>query len=89
MAWICRDAAGISRSPKWKAGGHLYRPGDNRSSGLVTYRMRVLDQGENHAEIAVENVTSVWLFVIPLFDPGDLQSLYILQRLSPGWASPA
>ena len=46
--------------------------------------MRVLEQSENHAEVAVENVTSVWLFVIPLFDPGDLQSLYVLQRLSPG-----
>ena len=57
---------------------------DNRSSGLVTYRMRVLERGENHAVIQIENVTSVWLFVIPLFGPGDLQSLYILRRLSPG-----
>jgi hypothetical protein len=57
---------------------------DNRSSGLVTYRMRVLDHAEDHAELAVDNVTGVWLFVIPLFDPGDLQSLYIVQRLSPG-----
>ncbi len=57
---------------------------DNRSSGLVTYRMRVLERGEDHVVIAIENVTSVWMFVIPLFDPGDLQSLYILRRLSPG-----
>ncbi len=57
---------------------------DNRSSGLVSYRMRVLERGEDHAVIVVENVTSVWLFVIPLFDPGDLQSLYVLRRLSPG-----
>lgn len=57
---------------------------DNRSSDLVTYRMRVLEHDEDHAAITVENATSVWLFVIPLFDPGDLQSLYIVRRLSPG-----
>lgn len=68
-----------------KSGHDLYfEQRDNRSSGLVTYRMRVLDHDEDQAVITVENVTSVWLFVIPLFDPGDLQSLYIVQRLSPG-----
>ena len=68
-----------------KSGRDLYfDQRDNRSSGLVIYRMRVLEQGESHAAVEVENVTSVWLFVIPLFDPGDLQSLYTLQRLSAG-----
>ena len=57
---------------------------DNRSSDLVTYRMRVLEHSDDHAELVVENVTSVWMFVIPLFDPGDLQSLFIVRRLSPG-----
>ncbi len=67
------------------SGRNLYfDQSDNRSSGLVTYRMRVLERDDDHAVIAIENVTSVWMFVLPLFDPGDLQSLYIVRRLSPG-----
>jgi hypothetical protein len=56
---------------------------DNRSTGQVVYREKVdvFDQGR--VEIAVENVTDVSLFLFPLFNPGDLHSLYIMQRLSP------
>ena len=34
--------------------------------------------------LTVDNVTGVWLFLLRLFGPGDLQSLYVLERLGPG-----
>ncbi|MEA2782115.1 MAG: hypothetical protein QOK29_3659 [Rhodospirillaceae bacterium] len=57
---------------------------DNRSSGAVVYRMRVREVGPDRFVIAVENASTVWLFLLPLFDPGDLRSLYFVERLSPG-----
>jgi hypothetical protein len=57
---------------------------DNRSSGQVVYRAKVQELSQDRMVIAIQNVTGVRLFLLTLFDPGDLQSLYILQRLSPG-----
>jgi hypothetical protein len=34
--------------------------------------------------IAMENVTRVRLFFVPLFEPGALQSVEFVERLSPG-----
>jgi hypothetical protein len=67
-----------------KSGRNLYfAQADNRSSGKVVYRMRVSGFGPDRFIISVDNVTGVWLFILPLFAPGDLHSLYVLQRLSP------
>jgi hypothetical protein len=68
-----------------KSGRDLYfAQADNRSSGKVVYRMRLTKLGPDRFVISVENVTGVWLFVLPLFAPGDLHSLYVLRQLSPG-----
>lgn len=68
-----------------KSGRDLYfAQRDNRSSGMVVYRMRVREVGRDRFVIAVENASTVWLFLLPLFDPGDLRSLYFVERLSPG-----
>jgi len=56
---------------------------DNRSSGEVTYRMRVAESGPDRIAITIENVSPVSLFIFTLFEPGDLESTYFLQRLSP------
>lgn len=59
---------------------------DNRSSGEVTYRMRLEEDDGDRFVITIENVSTVWFVVLPLFGPGDLQSTYIIERLSPtGW----
>lgn len=57
---------------------------DNRSSSPVVYRMRVLDIEPDRLVIAIENVSTVWLFIFPIYNPGDLQSTYIMRRLAPG-----
>ena len=56
---------------------------DNRSSDAITYRMKVEAIDANRLIIAVENVSSVSVFIFTIFDPGDLKSTYIFERLSP------
>ncbi|MCW2239637.1 DUF6675 family protein [Azospirillum canadense] len=55
---------------------------DSRSSGPVTFRIRVLEAGPNAVRFTVENVSPIDLFVITLFGPGDLQSFHSLERRS-------
>ena len=57
---------------------------DNYSSGPVVYRMQVVASGSGRLVVAVENTTSLWVFLLPLFGPGDLHSYYVVQRLGPG-----
>jgi hypothetical protein len=57
---------------------------DNRSSRAVVYRMRVRDSTPDRLVVATDNVSTVWLVILPLFGPGDLESVYILDRLAPG-----
>lgn len=67
-----------------KAGQDLYFvQQDNRSSGEVTYRMRIEDAGPDRFAITMENVSTASLFLFTLFEPGDLEATHIVQRLSP------
>jgi len=67
-----------------KSGKPLYFvQSDNRSSGGVIYRMSVVESGPDRFTIEIENVSSIWLFVFPIFGPGDLVSTYVVERLSP------
>ena len=66
------------------AGGEVYTAErDSRSSGVVVYRMRVLQSGPDRVVATVANVSAVRRFMVSVFDPGDLQTTYFLQRLSP------
>jgi hypothetical protein len=73
-------------SPKELSPGQpvYFSVADNYSSGPVVYRMQVTAIGPGQLTIAVENTTSLWVFLLPLFGPGDLHSFYVLQRLGPG-----
>jgi hypothetical protein len=42
-----------------------------------------VESGPDRFTIDIENVSSVWLFVFPIFGPGDLVSTYVVERLSP------
>ena len=67
-----------------RAGEDLYfAQQDNRSSSEVIYRMRVRESSEDRLVVSVENATPVRRFLLTLFDPGDLQAIYILRRFSP------
>jgi hypothetical protein len=63
-----------------KRGGDFYfEQGGGRASD-VTYRLRVLDATHDRIVLSTENVTAVKLFLVTLFPPGELQSVYVLQR---------
>lgn len=58
---------------------------DNRSSRPVIYRMHVATLTADQLVVSFENMTAVRVFGISVFDPGDLKSLYMLQRQPGGW----
>ena len=57
---------------------------DDTRTGSTVYRLRVLEKGSERAVISSDNVTPVRRYLFTLFKPGALQSLLIIQRLSPG-----
>jgi uncharacterized protein DUF6675 len=68
-----------------KEGEDLYfAQSDNRTSGDVVYRMEVKQADPSRLVIAIDNVTAVRRFLVPLFEPGDLQSVHYLERTAQG-----
>lgn len=68
-----------------KPGADLYfLQQDNRASGAVTYRMRVQSIEPERLVVTIENVGTVWLLIFPIYDPGDLQSSFIMRKIAPG-----
>jgi len=68
------------------AGGEdlFFAQSDNRSSKEVVYRLRVLEMRPGGLVIQTENVSAVRLLLLPLFEPGDIEVAYFLDRRSPG-----
>jgi hypothetical protein len=62
----------------------FYAQEDNRSSGKTVYRERVLAADRERLAVASENVTPLKMTLITLFDAGDMQTAYFLERRSPG-----
>lgn len=57
---------------------------DNRSSGKTVYRDRVLLVERDRVMLVRENVTPVKMMLVTVFEPGDLQTAYFLERRAPG-----
>jgi len=57
---------------------------DNRSSGPVVYRMRVLERVPDRLVVETENAGPVRAFGITLFPPGSLRATYFLEKRQPG-----
>jgi hypothetical protein len=62
------------------SGAQLYFVERDNRSGLVTYRMRVLEAGRDRISITTENVTPVRALGFTLFPPGSLRAAYVVQR---------
>lgn len=56
---------------------------DSRSLRPVIYRMRVSGLGPDRFLVEMENVTPVRFYLLTLFQPGALQSVFTLERHSP------
>lgn len=61
-----------------------YAQSDNRSSGKTIYRDRVLAVDRDRLAVVSENLTPMKMTLITIFDTGDMQTAYFLERRSPG-----
>jgi hypothetical protein len=53
-------------------------------AGRVIYRMKIVEATENRLVFGVENVSTVRYSFIPILHPGQLQSMYFMERESGG-----
>jgi hypothetical protein len=65
-------------------GKDLYFQQADNLSGKATYRMRILSASPDRLVFDSENITTMRYLLIPLFHPGDIQSIYFLERESQG-----
>jgi hypothetical protein len=64
-------------------GNPLYFRQEDNLFGEVIYRMRIRSASPGRLVFEAENAGSVRNLLVPLFHPGEIQSLYFLERESP------
>jgi hypothetical protein len=67
-------------SDEMRPGGELYFEQVDNPSGTATYRLHVAEASADRVVFDVENVTRMRYLFIPVFDPGEMQSVYFLDR---------
>jgi hypothetical protein len=65
-----------------KAGKVLYLQQADNLSGTAIYRMQIIQASANRLVFEVENVSIMRHFPVTLFHPGEMQSIYFLDRES-------
>ena len=61
-------------------GRSFYFQQEDNVSGRAVYRMRVLTASPDRLVIETENVTTMKYLLLPVFPPGEMQSIYFLER---------
>jgi hypothetical protein len=61
----------------------LYFEQTDNLSGKATYSMRIVAASPDRIVVEIENVITIRYLLVPLFHPGDLQSIYFMDRESP------
>jgi hypothetical protein len=56
---------------------------EESGSRHTTYRLNVLERSDHRAVIEIENTSTISWTMVPLFDPGSLQSTVFLERVGP------
>jgi hypothetical protein len=69
-------------SDEMKEGKALYFEQVDNLSGKAVYRMQIVEATANRLVLDVENVSTMRYFFIPILHPGELQSMYFLDRES-------
>jgi hypothetical protein len=64
------------------AGQVLYFEQADNLSGKAVYRMHIVEASDNRIVFEVENVNTIRYFFIPVLHPGEVQSMYFLDRES-------
>lgn len=65
-----------------QAGKALYLEQADNLSGTATYRMRIAEASADRLVFEIENVSAMRYLFVTLFDPGEMQSVYFLDRES-------
>ena len=65
-----------------REGRVLYYEEVDNLSGKAIYRMRILTNSPTRLVFAVENFSTIRYHLLPIFHPGELQSIYFLDRES-------
>jgi hypothetical protein len=65
-----------------KAGKVLYFQQVDNLSGKAIYRMHIDEASRDRIIFDIENVSTMHYFLVPIFHPGELQSIYFLDRES-------
>jgi hypothetical protein len=63
-------------------GKYLYFQQTDNLSGKSMYRMHILSTSPDRLVFDTENITTMRYLLIPLFHPGEIQSIYFLERES-------
>ncbi|QOY90161.1 DUF6675 family protein [Paludibaculum fermentans] len=58
---------------------HYFEQVDNLS-GAAVYRMRILEVSNGRLVFEIENSTSIRRFLVTIFQPGEMQAVYFLDR---------
>jgi hypothetical protein len=67
--------------------GATYGYFEESGSRHTTFRLHVLERSDHRAVIEIENTSPISWTLLPLFDPGSLQSTVFLERIGPDrWA---
>jgi hypothetical protein len=70
------------KTNEMKEGEVLYFEQVDNLSGKAIYRMHIVEASASRVVFDVENVSTMRYFFIPVFHPGELQSMYFLDRES-------
>jgi hypothetical protein len=86
-AWAVTAPAGDKRREDFAAsemieGRTLYFHQEDNLSGKAIYQMRVIKVSADKLVVSVENLTTMRFLFMPLFQPGEMQSIYFLDRES-------
>jgi hypothetical protein len=65
-----------------KQGKALYFEQVDNLSGKAIYRMRILEASGDRIVLEIENVTTMKYFLVPVLHPGEMQSIYFMDRES-------
>ena len=66
------------------AGSVLYYQQSDNLSGKALYRMHIITATSDRLVFETKNISTMRYLLIPLFHPGDLQSIYFLDREDTG-----
>jgi len=61
-------------------GASLYFRQTDNLSGTATYRIHILSTSADQLAFNIENLTTMRYLLVPLFHPGEMQSVHFIQR---------